>query len=349
VTSFLVVDDEPDQRERLARALTGAAREIRLAGSAREAIDAGCRLRPDALVVDWLLCDHLNGMQVAEAVAAVVPEVAVVVATRFAGPDLRAAAARAQAELVEKPCAPQALRAALAAARARLPRPALAALEADAAGRVLHRSAAAARLLDACAPEPRAERVGDALGLRGDPLLPAARRWLRAAPRAGAPGLWARTHEPRLGRSQLWLLRREDEHLAPALVERVLGVEERALPCWPDGRVLVLDDDELHRHVGVALLESAGAVALSAASDAEALRLLTHDRGIAFLVVDHELPGSDLASFLRRARALRPDLRVVGNSAFERGAEFAALDVTRFLRKPWRAAELLAALRGMSP
>jgi CheY-like chemotaxis protein len=280
----------------------------------------------------------------------VVPGVGALLVSGFGSADLRAAATRARVQdLLPKPFEPDELRAAVAAAARpgqRTPRFALAALEADADGRVLHRNAGAARLLAECAPAPDAERIGDVLDSVGEPWIAAARGWLAVTPRAGAPRFAVRTHEPRVGRTQLWLLRRAGEHPSPALVEAVLGVEERVLADWPcDGRVLIVDDDELHRLVGVALLESAGAVALAAATDAEALRLLAHDAGIAVLVVDHEMPGVDLRRFLLRTRALRPRLRVVGNSAFERADAFAALGVSRFLRKPWRAEDLLAALR----
>ena len=47
------------------------------------------------------------------------------------------------------------------------------------------------------------------------------------------------------------------------------------------------------------------------------------------------------AVLLARLRAERPELTLVGNSAFDRSDEFAKLGVLRFLRKPWRPQELL--------
>jgi CheY-like chemotaxis protein len=351
VLTVLVVDDEPGYRDLLGRVLANDGHEVRAAGSGREAIEIGVRLRPDVLVVDWMLRNHVHGLHVTEAISAVVPGVATLLVTGFGSRDLEAAAERARVlRLLQKPFELGELRAALsevARGAARAPQVELAALEADADGRVLHRNPAADRLLRESAPDPRAERVADVLGApSAAPLLAAARGWLRVTPRAGGAGFCVRTHEPRVGRTQLWLLRREDERASAPLVELVLGVEERVALRWPfDGRVLVLDDDELYRHVAVAILESAGATAFAAETDAEALRLLAHDEGIEVLVLDHEMPGTDLRRFVARARALRPGLRLVGNSAFERAEEFGELGVERFVRKPWQPPDLVAALR----
>lgn len=349
---ILVVEDERSCRELLVRTLSRAGCDVRAAAGGREAIEIGCRLRPDLLVVDWMLREAAHGLHVAEAIGSVVPGLATLVVTGFASRDLAAAASRARvARLIEKPFDPDALRDAADAAL-RLPPPAgrgeVAALETDAEGRVLHRNPAAARLLRECALEPRAATLAELLGRAARPLaLAAARDWVRLPVRGGAAaGLLVRTHEPRVARSQLWLLRREGERLSPARVELVLGVEERLEARWPfDGRVLVVDDDELHRLVAVATLEGAGAPALAAETDALALRLLEHDGGIDVLVVDHEMPGTDLGAFLARARRVRPGLRVVGNSAYDRSEEFAKLGVDRFVHKPWRPSDLLAALR----
>jgi CheY-like chemotaxis protein len=352
VHRILVVEDERSCRELLVRTLWRGGHEVLAAAGGREAIEVGCRLQPDLLVVDWILRDAAHGLHVAEAIGAVVPGLATLLVTGFASRDLAAAAARARvARLIEKPFEPDALREAADAAL-RLPPPpgrgGVAALETDAEGRVLHRNAAAARLLRERALDPRAATLSALLGCAAAPLaLAAARDWVRLPARGGASAdLLARTHEPRVARTQLWLLRREGERLSPALVELVLAVEERLELRWPwDGRVLVVDDDELHRLVAVATLEGAGATSLAAETDALALRLVEHDEGIEVLVVDHEMPGTDLGSFLARARRLRPGIRIVGNSAYDRSEEFAKLGVQRFVQKPWRACDLLAALR----
>ena len=63
----LIVDDERSYRDYLGRFLAREGHEVQLAATGREAIDGGCRFRPDVLVVDWMLKDHVHGLQVTEA------------------------------------------------------------------------------------------------------------------------------------------------------------------------------------------------------------------------------------------------------------------------------------------
>lgn len=347
----LIVDDEPSYRDYLGRYLAREGHDVRAAAAGREAVDVGARFRPTVLIVDWMLKNHLHGLHVAAALRAVQPETAVILITGFPSGDLKAAAERAGVvRFIEKPFELDLIRAAVEdAALAGGPRsearhPGL--LEVRPDGRILYASAAARELLrEAGVPEdaPRLRDLFDASGIP-DPEA-ATRAW---TPAVGGPrGVrWqVRTHVPTPGRSGLWLLRRRDERTAPALTELLLGVAEPRDQRWPlEGRVLVVDDDELFRHMAVAVLESVGAPAYAVENDAQALRLLAHDDGIAVLVVDYEIPGSDVAALARRARAFRPELQVVGNSAFDRAADFAALGIHGFLRKPWRPRDLLAAL-----
>ena len=75
------------------------------------------------------------------------------------------------------------------------------------------------------------------------------------------------------------------------------------------------------------------------------MRLLEHDEGIRSVVLDFEIPGVEIGSLVERIRRLRPEIDILGNSAFECGEEFAKLGVDRFVRKPWRAADLVALLQ----
>jgi len=348
----LVVDDEQGFREYLGRYLARAGHEVRAADSGRAAIDVGVRFRPDVLIVDWMLKNHVHGLQVAEVLGAIRPDLATIMITGFPSRDLRAAAERARIlHFVEKPFELEEIREAVdeAALRGGAPaaRPGLAVVEVDPEGRILHASPAARRLLRDALDRDDVQRFADLF--RPDALpdvAAAADAWVPTAPAGASSQVWyARTHAPRRGVSQIWLLRRDGERSNVPLTEMILGVQEPLALRWPfEGRILVLDDDELFRHVAVAILESAGAPSYAVESDAEALRLLAHDEGIRVLVVDYEVPGTDVGSLVARVRALRPDLRIVGNSAFDRSEEFAKLGVDRFLRKPWHPRDLLEAL-----
>jgi CheY-like chemotaxis protein len=290
---------------------------------------------------------------VAAALRAVQPETATILITGFPSRDLKSASERAGVHrFVEKPFDLELIRGAVdEAALHGGPRPDArppALLEVRPDGRILYANASARELLREAGLREDVPWLRDVFDASGIPDPEAASTaWVPAVAGPRRAKWEVRTHVPQPGVSGLWLLHRQGERTSPALTELLLGVEEPLDVRWPlEGRVLVVDDDELFRHVAVAILESAGAPAYAVENDAEALRLLAHDEGIAVLVVDYEIPGTDVESLVRRARAFRPDLKVVGNSAFERGADFAALGVHGFLRKPWRPRDLLAALEG---
>ena len=94
--------------------------------------------------------------------------------------------------------------------------------------------------------------------------------------------------------------------------ERPPAVAPRATltPARLDGiRVLVVDDQDDARELFASMLESAGAVVLTAASAADAMRLLRSEREIV-LLCDIEMPGEDGYQLLHRARAEpAPDAR----------------------------------------
>ena len=47
------------------------------------------------------------------------------------------------------------------------------------------------------------------------------------------------------------------------------------------------------------------------------------------------MPGVDTAGLAVRLKALRPSVRIVGNSGMDRQEEFVRMGVTQFLFKPW--------------
>ncbi len=342
----LVVDDESSYRHYVGHFLAREGHEVRLASSGREAIQDGARFRPDVLVVDWMLKNHVHGLHVVDALGVVWPEMATVLITGFPSRDLQASAERAGVvRFVEKPFEVEEIRDAVEQAAGRRAvghRRPLALVEADAQGRIQYANPRA-RVLFRAAGAPQAETLEAVLGDAMPSIEAASRGWEPTHPQA-----WClRTQPPRPDGSRLWLIRRDDEHVEASLVEMILGVAEVPPVRWPhEGRVLVVDDDELFRHVAVAILESAGAACYAVETDEEAVRLLEHDAGFRVAVVDHDIGGGDVGSLIERIRSLRPEIQVVGNSALPRQEEFAKHGVRHFLRKPWRPADLAAALTG---
>jgi two-component system, OmpR family, response regulator len=77
---ILVVDDEPDVTDVLSAVLSGEGWQVRTAADGASALDAARTLRPDAVVLDWMLPD-LDGLQVLRALRREAPRVCVLFLT----------------------------------------------------------------------------------------------------------------------------------------------------------------------------------------------------------------------------------------------------------------------------
>jgi DNA-binding response OmpR family regulator len=113
----------------------------------------------------------------------------------------------------------------------------------------------------------------------------------------------------------------------------------------PAGAILLVEDQEPVRGLLRALLSRAGYVVLEAPDSAEALRLSAAHLGtIHLLLTDLNLPGASGCLLAGQLRAARPGLRVLyisGNTeAHLSGPDAGAA----FLKKPFTAPQLLAAV-----
>jgi len=80
---ILLVDDEPSYRDALGHILTQEKYEVRTASGAKVAIDIAQQFAPDILIVDWMLRDDMDGVEVAESLRAVNPEIRTVFMTGY--------------------------------------------------------------------------------------------------------------------------------------------------------------------------------------------------------------------------------------------------------------------------
>jgi PAS domain S-box-containing protein len=127
------------------------------------------------------------------------------------------------------------------------------------------------------------------------------------------------------------------------------SVEAAPERCPDSAAVLVIEDEDTLRITVSKLLRKAGLPVLQAWDGPAGLDLLRkHPQDIGMLLLDVTLPGMSSQEVLRKARELRPDLKVILTSAYSEesvAAWFAGAKFDGFIRKPYRLAELTAILR----
>ena len=113
-------------------------------------------------------------------------------------------------------------------------------------------------------------------------------------------------------------------------------------------KALVVEDEALIRLNLCDMLEEMGLETAQAASGNDGLAMLQQDESIAVLIADLGLHGMNGEELVRRARALRPHLRIIvatGRSAAA-NTQLTADTGARFLGKPFDFADLRRAVEG---
>lgn len=109
--------------------------------------------------------------------------------------------------------------------------------------------------------------------------------------------------------------------------------------------MLVVDDEELVRTVVVAALKKAGYATVTVSNGRDALQLLETDSGdVNCVVLDNRMPGLPGTEVLQTIRERWPQTPVVLCSGHVLEAKTDESIWTRVLQKPYRIAELQAAV-----
>jgi nitrogen-specific signal transduction histidine kinase/CheY-like chemotaxis protein len=133
--------------------------------------------------------------------------------------------------------------------------------------------------------------------------------------------------------------------------ERGAGAAEVVLPARGGERILVVEDNGDVRRVVVLQLRDLGYRVSEAANGEAALKLIESGEPLDLLFTDVVMPGGMTGDELaRRARIVRPGLKVLLTSGFARAAIEAAdqsEDLRNLLSKPYRKVDLAARLRAL--
>jgi two-component system, cell cycle sensor histidine kinase and response regulator CckA len=135
-------------------------------------------------------------------------------------------------------------------------------------------------------------------------------------------------------------------------VPRSFAKESPAIDSWRGkGTVLVVDDEEMVLNVAKAILASVGFEVETAGDGRQAIEMYRQrPREIDLVLMDMTMPHLSGEETFSQLRQLDPNVRVVmasGYSEHEATSHITSRNLAGFIQKPYRAADLIAKLRGL--
>lgn len=356
MATVLIVEDEDVLRETLSSFLTRQGHDVIAAASGYEALEVGLDASPDVLVADWMLKNHIHGLHVSAVFRALHPRLSTVLITGFPSRDLIEESDRCGiSRLLEKPFDLQDLDDAVSNALARPSEGAdlaagIAAIAVDPTGGIQFSSVRAQQLFTASKLIALPQQLADVID--GDALASveaAVADWVSVRPRGQRSQEWLIRSRRRAGRAG-WIVvlcpREEEQRRSDARIRILLdergGSLKRTLV--DRGPVIVIERDGVVRRLLVAQIERAGALCYPSDDLKSALRLLAAEPRVSSVMVDFALAGGEMASWVEKIRAERPDVQLIGTGGIGAESELLAKGVSRVLRKPWRINDLIDAL-----
>jgi two-component system response regulator (stage 0 sporulation protein F) len=356
MSTVLLAEDEPEYRDLLAFNLTGEGYDVYAAATGYDAIAVGVRLRPEILVADWMLLDHIHGLHVAAALRAVDPHMRTILMTGFPSQDLRNRTAELPGCIfLAKPFRLETFLRMVAQTAAAPPlSPAglpIAVAEIDAAGIIRYANDDAWTLFATTTAGRNVQSITDVVSMDTlAELKEGIGQWHEVVPRALTPDRWWVGVRPNLeANAHLLVIIPEGAEycLYDPVLRLLLDLPTTALQ-WPmPGPALIIDDDPLWRRLAVNQLGLIGGVCHSTATHDEGLQLFARHPAISVVILADNRPteaSDDLAPLVTQLMGRRPAVCLIGTSPYDKRHAFLALDVPYFLRKPWQAADLTTLL-----
>ena len=116
------------------------------------------------------------------------------------------------------------------------------------------------------------------------------------------------------------------------------------------GTILLVDDEETVRGIGVEMLKVLGYTTITANDGREAVEIFKSNPEIAFVIMDLTMPHMDGEQCFRELRQLKPDVRVIISSGYneqEVTQKFVGKGLAGFIQKPYRLSTLKEAIKNM--
>jgi CheY-like chemotaxis protein len=145
---------------------------------------------------------------------------------------------------------------------------------------------------------------------------------------------------------QVWLPCTEKQALENQNVAHSSGSEQTKTRT---GTIMLVEDEEVLRLATSRALRNRGFAVLEASDGTTALDMVRRQQvKIDVILLDVTLPGRSSREVFEEAVRVRPNLRIILSSAYDRktvDATFAGLRITHFLRKPFQLRHLVAVLQ----
>ena len=123
----------------------------------------------------------------------------------------------------------------------------------------------------------------------------------------------------------------------------------REMPAFGSETILLVDDDDRVREMGLQLIEMGGYRVIAARSGEEALEVYARQRGeISLIILDLIMPGMGGNRCLQELLRIDPDVRILVASGYSENALTAGetgAGARGFVRKPYDAKDILGAIR----
>jgi len=114
------------------------------------------------------------------------------------------------------------------------------------------------------------------------------------------------------------------------------------------GTVLLVDDEESVRDIGVEMLKALGFKTITANDGLEAVEQFQNSPAFSFVILDLTMPHMDGEQCFRELRQLQPNIKVIMSSGFSEGEvtqKFVGKGLSGFIQKPYKLSVLKEAIK----
>ncbi|WP_321369052.1 PAS domain S-box protein [uncultured Desulfuromusa sp.] len=122
-------------------------------------------------------------------------------------------------------------------------------------------------------------------------------------------------------------------------------------PWVGSGKVLLVDDEETVRGIGVEMLKELGFNPLTANDGKDALEVFKKNAEISLVILDLTMPRMGGEECFRELKRLKPDIRVIvssGYNEYEVSQKFIGKGISGFVQKPYKFSVLQEAIKKLS-